>query len=120
MSKALPLPGPIAVADSGTNPGSGPMAERPSTRFVLILGALFAIGPLTIDMYLPAFPSITTELETTSSAVQLTLTGTLIGMAAGQLLIGPISDALGRRLPLVTGIALHVLASLLCIIAPNI
>jgi len=94
--------------------------ERPSAKFVLTLGALIAIGPLTIDTYLPAFPSITTELETTSAAVQLTLTGTLIGMAVGQLLIGPVSDSIGRRRPLVTGIAVHVLASLLCMVAPNI
>jgi DHA1 family bicyclomycin/chloramphenicol resistance-like MFS transporter len=94
--------------------------ERPSAKFVLTLGALIAIGPLTIDTYLPAFPSITTDLETTSAAVQLTLTGTLIGMAVGQLLIGPISDAIGRRRPLVAGIALHVLASLLCMVAPDI
>lgn len=95
-------------------------SDRPSAKFVITLGALTAIGPLTIDTYLPAFPSITTELETTSSAVQLTLTGTLIGMAVGQLLIGPISDSIGRRKPLVAGIALHVLASLLCVLAPNI
>jgi MFS transporter, DHA1 family, multidrug resistance protein len=94
--------------------------ERPSAKFVLTLGALIAIGPLTIDTYLPAFPSITTDLQTTSAAVQLTLTGTLIGMAVGQLLIGPISDAIGRRRPLVAGIALHVLASLLCMVAPDI
>lgn len=94
--------------------------ERPSARFVLTLGALIAIGPLTIDTYLPAFPSITTELETTSAAVQLTLTGTLIGMAVGQLLIGPISDSIGRRRPLVAGMAVHVVASLLCVLAPNI
>lgn len=94
--------------------------ERPSAKFVLTLGALIAIGPLTIDTYLPAFPSITTDLETTSAAVQLTLTGTLIGMAVGQLLIGPISDSTGRRRPLVAGIAVHVVASLLCVVAPNI
>lgn len=94
--------------------------ERPSAKFVVILGALIAIGPLTIDTYLPAFPSITTDLETTSAAVQLTLTGTLIGLALGQLLIGPISDSIGRRRPLVAGVAVHVLASLLCVVAPNI
>jgi MFS transporter, DHA1 family, multidrug resistance protein len=94
--------------------------DRPSARFVLILGALIAIGPLTIDTYLPALPSITTDLQTTSAAVQLTLTGTLIGLAAGQLLIGPVSDAIGRRRPLVAGIAVHVVASLLCVLAPNI
>ncbi len=93
---------------------------RPSARFVVTLGALIAIGPLTIDTYLPAFPSITSDLETTSAAVQLTLTGTLVGLALGQLAIGPLSDAIGRKKPLVTGIAVHVLASLLCVIAPNI
>jgi DHA1 family bicyclomycin/chloramphenicol resistance-like MFS transporter len=93
---------------------------RPSGRFVLTLGALIAIGPLTIDTYLPAFPSITSDLETTSAAVQLTLTGTLVGLALGQLAIGPLSDAIGRKRPLVSGIAVHVLASLLCVIAPNI
>jgi MFS transporter, DHA1 family, multidrug resistance protein len=94
--------------------------DRPSARFVITLGALIAIGPLTIDTYLPALPSITSDLETTSAAVQLTLTGTLIGLALGQLVIGPLSDALGRRRPLVAGMALHVLASLLCMVAPSI
>jgi MFS family permease len=87
---------------------------------VLTLGALIAIGPLTIDTFLPAFPSLTADLETTSAAVQLTLTGTLIGLALGQLAIGPLSDAIGRKRPLVAGIAFHVLASVLCVIAPNI
>jgi DHA1 family bicyclomycin/chloramphenicol resistance-like MFS transporter len=86
----------------------------------LVLGAFVAIGPLTIDMYLPALPTITRELETTSAAVQLTLTGTLIGLALGQLVLGPLSDAWGRRRPLLAGTALHVLASLLVIVAPNL
>ncbi|PSK67170.1 Bicyclomycin resistance protein [Micromonospora sp. MH33] len=87
---------------------------------MLVLGSLIAIGPLTIDMYLPALPAITADLETTSAAVQLTLTGTLAGLALGQLLIGPLSDAVGRRLPLLAGIALHILASLLCVVAPTV
>jgi MFS transporter, DHA1 family, multidrug resistance protein len=95
--------------------------DRPSTaRLALVLGAFVAIGPLTIDMYLPALPTITRELETTSAAVQLTLTGTLIGLAVGQLVLGPLADALGRLRPLLAGTALHVLASLLVIIAPNL
>jgi len=79
-----------------------------------------AIGPLTIDMYLPALPTITRELETTSAAVQLTLTGTLVGLAAGQLVLGPLADTLGRLRPLLAGTALHVVASLLVLIAPNL
>jgi DHA1 family bicyclomycin/chloramphenicol resistance-like MFS transporter len=85
-----------------------------------VLGAFVAIGPLTIDMYLPALPTITRDLGTTSAAVQLTLTGTLVGLALGQLVLGPLSDALGRRRPLLAGTALHVAASLLVLVAPNL
>jgi DHA1 family bicyclomycin/chloramphenicol resistance-like MFS transporter len=85
-----------------------------------MLGAFVAIGPLTIDMYLPALPTIRQELGTTASQVQLTLTGTLVGLALGQLLIGPLSDSLGRRRPLLAGTALHVVASLLVLVAPSI
>ena len=117
MSLARPQTSPMSD-DLPISAGSGD--DRPSVKFVVILGALIAIGPLTIDTYLPAFPSITSDLETTSAAVQLTLTGTLIGLALGQLVIGPISDSIGRRRPLVAGVAVHVLASLLCVVAPNI
>ena len=86
----------------------------------LTLGAFVALGPLTIDMYLPALPTITADLDTTSATVQLTLTGTLVGLALGQLVLGPLSDRLGRRRPLLAGTALHVLASLLVLVAPNI
>ncbi|WKU02350.1 multidrug effflux MFS transporter [Micromonospora soli] len=96
------------------------MSRRQRLRLVLVLGSLIAIGPLTIDMYLPALPAITADLHTTSAAVQLTLTGTLAGLALGQLLIGPLSDAVGRRVPLLAGIGLHVLASVLCVVAPTI
>jgi len=89
-------------------------------RTALVLGGFVAIGPLTIDMYLPALPTITRELETTSSAVQLTLTGTLVGLALGQLVLGPVSDAVGRKRPLLAGTALHVLASLLVLVAPSL
>jgi DHA1 family bicyclomycin/chloramphenicol resistance-like MFS transporter len=89
-------------------------------RLVLILGALIALGPLTIDMYLPALPTITAELLTTEATVQLTLTGTLLGLGLGQLVIGPLADRFGRRRPLLAGTAVHVIASALCIVAPNI
>ncbi|OZC65815.1 Bcr/CflA family drug resistance efflux transporter [Rhodococcus sp. 06-470-2] len=89
-------------------------------RVILVLGALIALGPLTIDMYLPALPAIADDLNTPSSAVQLTLAGTLIGLALGQLVIGPLSDIVGRRLPLIVGTGVHILASVACIAAPNI
>jgi DHA1 family bicyclomycin/chloramphenicol resistance-like MFS transporter len=85
-----------------------------------MLGSFTALGPLTIDMYLPALPTITGELATTSAAVQLTLTGTLLGLGLGQLVIGPLADRFGRRRPLMAGVAVHLLASLLCIVAPNV
>ena len=89
-------------------------------RLVLVLGAFIALGPLTIDMYLPALPTITDELLTTSATVQLTLTGTLLGLGLGQLVIGPLADRFGRKRPLLAGAAVHVLASLLCIVAPTV
>jgi DHA1 family bicyclomycin/chloramphenicol resistance-like MFS transporter len=85
-----------------------------------VLGTLIALGPLTIDMYLPAFPALAEDLDASESAVQLTLTGMLAGLAFGQVLIGPLSDALGRRRPLMTGLVVHALASLLCAVAPSI
>ena len=71
-------------------------------------------------MYLPALPTIMAELLTTDATVQLTLTGTLLGLGLGQLVVGPLADRLGRRRPLLAGTAVHVLASALCLIAPNI
>lgn len=89
-------------------------------RMVLVLGSLTALGPLTVDTYLPAFPAIADQLEAAESAVQLTLTGTLIGIAAGQLLVGPLSDAFGRRRPLIAAVSGHVVVSVLCAVAPNV
>jgi MFS transporter, DHA1 family, multidrug resistance protein len=100
---------------------ASPVVPRPSTaRLALMLGAFVALGPLTIDMYLPALPTIRDDLATTSATVQLTLTGTLVGLALGQLVVGPLSDAFGRRRPLLAGAALHVVASLLVLVAPSI
>lgn len=100
------------------------MLEAPQGRsyvkFVLVLGALIAIGPLTIDTYLPAMPSIATELGATESQVQGTLTGILLGLGLGQLFVGPVADAVGRRAPLIGGLVLHILASLACAWAPTV
>ena len=96
-------------------------AAPPSRRrVVLVLGALIALGPATIDIYLPALPSLTDDLSASPAAVQLTLTGTLVGLGLGQLVVGPVSDAVGRRLPVLVGTAVHVLASLLCVVAPTV
>lgn len=89
-------------------------------QLVLVLGALIAIGPLTIDMYLPALPSVARDLDSSDAGVQVTLTGMLAGLAFGQLVIGPISDAVGRRRPLLVGVAVHAVASVLCAMAPDV
>ncbi len=88
-------------------------------KLVLIIGGLSAFGPLSMDLYLPALPSLTRDLGGSASLVQLTLTACLLGLAAGQVVAGPLSDALGRRRPLFVGLAAYVLASLLCALAPS-
>ncbi|GAA2207957.1 multidrug effflux MFS transporter [Nonomuraea monospora] len=96
--------------------------ERRSRRGVLlvILGALSAIGPLSIDMYLPALPAITSEMLSGEAQVQLTLTACLIGVSLGQVIAGPTSDVRGRRVPLMIGVAGFMVASLLCAFAPSV
>ncbi|RSL30596.1 Bcr/CflA family efflux MFS transporter [Salibacterium salarium] len=86
----------------------------------LLLGMLGILGPLNIDMYLPSFPDIASDLGASASFVQLSLTSCLIGLAVGQIIVGPISDAQGRRKPLMISISLFALSSLLCALAPNI
>lgn len=92
-------------------PAFAPKLTHIGGTFILLLGALTAVGPFTIDMYLAAFPQITSDLNTRPAAVQLTITATLIGLALGQLLLGSISDAIGRRKPMLTGLALYIAAS---------
>nr|WP_306238835.1 MULTISPECIES: multidrug effflux MFS transporter [unclassified Ornithinimicrobium] len=97
------------------------MTHEPSrlTR-LLMFGALVAIGPLTIDIYLAAFPTIVTDLQTTDAAVQLTLTATLIGLAIGQLLIGAVADVIGRRRPLLFALSAYVLVSVVIALSSSL
>jgi DHA1 family bicyclomycin/chloramphenicol resistance-like MFS transporter len=95
-------------------------SARPGYGLVIVLGAISAIGPLSLDLYLPALPELTNDLGGSDAQAQLTLTGCMLGMAAGQLLIGPWSDRIGRRPPMLLGLALYVLASLACAVAPTI
>ncbi|WP_127571269.1 multidrug effflux MFS transporter [Georgenia faecalis] len=93
---------------------------RPSAKFVLMVGLMAALPAVTTDMYLPSLPEVADDLDTTASLAQATITGVLIGGAVGQLITGPLSDRYGRRRPVLIGIALHVVASLLCIVTPGI
>lgn len=89
-------------------------------RFVILLGALTSLIPFTIDMYLPAFPSLAIVFETNASAIQLSLTACLLGLALGQLVAGALSDMHGRRKPLIISLLVYAIASAACIFAPNI
>lgn len=86
----------------------------------LILGGLTATPPLAMDMYLPSLPEVTRSLHAPAATVQLTLTACLAGMALGQIVVGPMSDRWGRRRPLLAGLAVYVLATALCALAPNV
>ncbi|WP_020666642.1 Bcr/CflA family multidrug efflux MFS transporter [Amycolatopsis nigrescens] len=95
-------------------------APKTSTaRYVLILGGLSAFAPLSIDMYLPALPTMAGSLRSDDATLQLTLTTFVIGLAVGQLVIGPLSDTFGRRRPLIAGLVLFTVASVLCALSPS-
>lgn len=90
--------------------------KKNSKVFILVfLGMLTAFGPFVTDMYLPTLPAMSEYFHTTSSMVQLGLTASMIGLAAGQLLFGPLSDKYGRRLPLIISMTLFAVATIGCI-----
>ncbi|MCC5936489.1 MAG: multidrug effflux MFS transporter [Lunatimonas sp.] len=91
-----------------------------SFTLILILGALSTISPFSVDMYLPAFPSIAKSLDTTISEVQLSLTSYLIGIAIGQLFYGPLLDRYGRKKPLYAGMLIYIVASLGCAMVDSV
>jgi len=102
---------------TAARPSHRPLGSR---RRLMLLGSLSGLTPLAVDMYLPALPSLTRDLGTTNSASQLTLAALLVGLASGQLFAGPLSDRLGRRPPVLAGLACFVLASVGCALAPSV
>jgi MFS transporter, DHA1 family, multidrug resistance protein len=101
------------------HPGDS-LTPRQRLVYILVLGALTALGPFTVDLYLPAFPALESDFGVSTAVIQLTLTATAVGFGFGQLLVGPWSDRVGRRLPLVLATSLHVAASLGVAFAPDI
>lgn len=105
-----------------------PAPRNPATRsargtgllVTLVLGGLTATPPLAMDMYLPSLPEVTRSLHAPAATVQLTLTACLAGMALGQLVVGPMSDRWGRRRPLLVGLAVYLVATALCAVAPTV
>jgi MFS transporter, DHA1 family, multidrug resistance protein len=98
------------------------MNERRPTPWglTILLGSLTAFAPMSIDMYLPALPAIARDLKAPDADVQLTLASFFIGLAIGQAFYGPLSDRIGRRGPLVAGIAFYVAATVVCAFASSI
>ena len=113
MTPAATAPAPSSHPISGG-------ARIGGAAFTLILGALTAFGPMSIDMYLPALPAVAVSFGTSPSRVQLTLSAFFLGFGIGQLVYGPLSDRWGRRPPLLAGTGLYVIASLLCAAATGV
>ena len=93
---------------------------RPTRGQIVLLAALSAFGPLSLDMYLPGLPAMTRDLHTTASAAQLTITACMVGLGVGQVIAGPLSDARGRRRPLLAGILGYTVSSVACAVSPTI
>jgi MFS family permease len=91
-----------------------PLAGRKLAVLTVLLGGFTAFGPLSMDLYLPAFPELAADLGASQAAVQLTLTADVIGLVVGQLILGPISDARGRRTLLIGSTLVCAVASVLC------
>ncbi len=96
------------------------LSNRERLKLILILGSLTAIGPLSIDMYLPGFKAIALDLQTGMSLVGLSLTSYFFGYSAGQMLYGPLIDRFGRKKPLIIGLIVYGISNLLCALSPSI
>lgn len=96
------------------------LTPRQHSVLVLMLGALSAVGPFSVDMYLPGFPAIASEFGTSAAQVTLSLTSYFIGISLGQLLFGPIMDRFGRRKPLLLGLLVYIAAAVGCALAPSV
>ncbi len=96
------------------------MDRKQTILLILVLGSLTAIGPFSIDMYLPGFPAIARDLRTDISHVALSLTSYFIGISVGQLVYGPLLDRYGRKKPLVVGLIIYILAAVGCGLSPTI
>ncbi|MGQ2107947.1 multidrug effflux MFS transporter [Ornithobacterium rhinotracheale] len=93
---------------------------NPKTRLIFLIGAIAAICTFTVDMYLPGFPAIAQDLNTTEKMVSYTLTSYFIGISIGQLFYGPILDKFGRKKPLLLGLTLYLISSVVCALSPHV
>src|SRR5690554_7214623 len=94
--------------------------HRQSIGIILLLAFLSAVGPFSIDTYLPSLPNIAAEFNISSAITQHSVSSFFFGLAAGQLLAGPLSDRFGRRPILLGGFGLFFIATSVCALAPNV
>lgn len=123
LRSRTPVISAVLRAPAPRRPTSAPRPQqrpqRSAALLVFVLSLLTATSALATDLYLPAFPEIAADLGATESQVQLTLTAIMVGLAVGQLVLGPFSDRWGRRLPLLIGAAVFTLSSLASAVAPS-
>ena len=117
---AAPTGAPDDVAAAPEAPQAEELSGARAVGFVTLVGSLTLLPAITTDMYLPSLPDVARDLGTTAAAAQFTITGMLIGGAIGQLIVGPFSDRVGRRRPVLIGVGIHVVLSFLCVIADHI
>jgi DHA1 family bicyclomycin/chloramphenicol resistance-like MFS transporter len=96
------------------------MNSKNRTTIILILGFLSAIGPFSIDMYLPGFPAIAKDLHTSIEMVSYSLSSFFIGVCIGQVLCGPLLDRYGRKMPLYAGLLLYIAATIGCVFTTSV
>jgi DHA1 family bicyclomycin/chloramphenicol resistance-like MFS transporter len=107
--------------DTATEPPEpSPVVSPGKVQMVIILGSLSALGPASMDAYLPGLPELTDDFGTSVSLAQVTVASFLLGLGLGQLVSGPLSDAYGRRRPMIGSIGLYVAVTLCCALAPTI
>ncbi|MFI6369566.1 multidrug effflux MFS transporter [Streptomyces sp. NPDC050546] len=99
---------------------SAPRERTVGRALAVVLALLTVFGPISMDLYLPVLPALTTELHASTSAAQLTVTACLLGLAFGQLIAGPLSDRLGRRRPMLAGAVAYIATSVLCAFSPSV
>ncbi|MCB1824043.1 MAG: Bcr/CflA family efflux MFS transporter [Candidatus Competibacteraceae bacterium] len=110
----------LQLPDFRRHPPGAPILTHPPLSWLLLLGALTAFAPMSIDMYLPSLPAIATTFAADPAAAQYTLASFFTGLALGQAVYGPLADRYGRKPPLYAGLTLYIVASIGCALAPDI
>ncbi|MBB2174710.1 multidrug effflux MFS transporter [Gluconacetobacter johannae] len=109
-----------AIAARSDDAPAAVQTATPMSWIAILLGFLTAVGPVSTDIYLPAFPALEASLHAPAGSAQMTLAVWFVGLAVGQITMGPLSDRFGRRMPMLVGTLVYTLASAGCALAPDI